>query len=269
MAIACSTSVFSRSTLEEALKGVHRLGFSKIDLLLIDGWIHVNTTDLVHDYQGTLGRVDALLKQVALTPIAVNSGVSPLLHDRSKQGCAQREAEVKALIRFMNHYHVSVAAVQPRNPDRNRPRAEVFRDSADTMRDMIEMTAGTGVTFALECHSGSIVETMAEVQDMMRLVPELRFAYDPTHFVMNGIALPDTLPLMEKSVQVHLRDAAPGAMQTRFGQGAVDFDWILTQLQARGYQGHFSIEYLAQEDDDLSADVLGLRDKIAEFFPER
>jgi sugar phosphate isomerase/epimerase len=102
----------------------------------------------------------------------------------------------------------------------------------------------------------------------MRLVPELRFAYDPTHFVMNGIALQDTLPLLEKSVQVHLRDAAPGEMQTHFGQGAVDFDWILTQFQKRDYRGHFSIEYLEREGEDLSDDVIRLRDKIAQFFPE-
>ena len=63
MAIACSTSVFCRSTLEDALKGVQRLGFSEIDLLLIDGWVHVNTTDLVKDYDGTRARVDALLAQ--------------------------------------------------------------------------------------------------------------------------------------------------------------------------------------------------------------
>lgn len=267
MAIACSTAVFCRSKLEDALAGIQRLGFSQIDLLLIDGWVHVNTTDLAQDYENTAARVDALLARYDLTPIAFNAGVSPLLHDRSQEGCARREAEVKALLRFMDHCRVSVAAVQPRNPDPHRPRDQALRDSASTMRDMVEMAAGTGVVFALECHAGSIVETMDEVKEMMRLVPELRFAYDPTHFVMNGIALPDTLPLMEKSVQVHLRDAAPGAMQSRFGQGAVDFGWILTQLRARDYRGHFSIEYLEQEGHDLSADVLGLRDKIAEFFP--
>lgn len=267
MAVACSTAVFCQSTLEDALAGIHRLGFSQIDLLLIDGWVHVNPTDLVKDYEGTVAHVDALLARYNLTPVAFNSGVSPLLHDRSREGCARREAEVKALIRFMKHRHVSIAAVQPRNPDPNRPRDQVLRDSANTMHDMVEMAAGTGITFALECHSGSIVETMDEVREMMRLVPELRFAYDPTHFVMNGIALQDTLPLMEKSAQVHLRDASPGAMQSHFGQGAVDFDWILAQLRARDYRGHFTIEYLEQEGEDLSADVLGLRDKIAEFFP--
>lgn len=266
MAIACSTSVYCRSSLEDALRGIRGMGFEMIDLLVIDGWVHVNTTDLVSDYEGTLARVDGLLQAYELRPIALNSGVSPLLHDRTAEGCAQREAEVEALIRFMDHLGVSVSSVQPRNPDPHRPRGEVFADSASTMRDMVEMAKGTDVTFALECHAGSFVETMDEVKEMMRLVPALSFAYDPTHFVMNGIALPDTLPLMERSAQVHLRDAAPGAMQARFGQGAVDFDWILTQLQSRGYQGHFSIEYLEREGEDLSTDVLGLRAKIAEYF---
>jgi sugar phosphate isomerase/epimerase len=266
MTIACSTSIFCQSSLEEALRGIRALGFDKIDLLMIDGWVHVNTTDLARDYAGTLARVDALLKQHTMTPIAVNSGVSPLLHDRTPDGCARREAEVKALIRFMSHYHIGVAAVQPRNPDLGRPRLEVLHDSAETVRDLIEMARGTGVTFALECHSGSIVETMDEVGEIMRLVPDLRFAYDPTHFVMSRVALPDTLPLLERSVQVHLRDAAPGAMQSRYGQGAVDFDWILKRLQERDYRGHFSIEYLEQKGEDLGKDVKRLHDKIAEYF---
>ena len=88
MAVACSTSVFCRSTLEEALQGVHELGFREVDLLLIDGWVHVDTTDLVKDYAGTLARVDRALKEYDLVPIAVNSGISPLLHDRSEEGCA-------------------------------------------------------------------------------------------------------------------------------------------------------------------------------------
>jgi len=267
MAIACSTSVFSRSSLEEALSGIRAMGFDQIDLAIIDGWIHVNTTDLVRDYEGTLGRVDSLLRWYRLNPIAANTGVSPHLHDRSKAGCARREAETAALIRFMNYYHIQVAAVQPRTPDPSRPRKEVLRDSAVTMRDMLAMASGTGVTFALECHSGSIVETMAEVREMMRLVPDLSYAYDPTHFVMNGVNLVDTLPLIERAAHVHLRDAKLGHIQARYGEGVVDFDWILSRFKERGYQGDFSIEYLEQEGVDLRDDVNRLYDKITEWFP--
>ena len=166
----------------------------------------------------------------------------------------------------MEHYDIPIAAVQPRNPDPNRPRDEVLRDSADTMRDMVDLAQGTGVTFAFECHARSIVETMDEVRALMALVPELGFAYDPTHFVMTGVPMEDTLPLLEKAIHVHLRDAAPGQMQARYGEGAVDFDWILRSLQERGYRGDFSIEYLETEGVDLGDDVKRLRTKIAEYF---
>jgi len=139
--------------------------------------------------------VDRALRKYELVPIAVNSGVSPLLHDRTEEGCARREAETLALLRFMGHYDIPIASVQPRNPDPNRPRDEVLRDSADTMRDMIDLVRGTGVTFAFECHARSIVETMDEVRALTALVPELGFAYDPTHFVMSGVPMDDTLPL--------------------------------------------------------------------------
>jgi sugar phosphate isomerase/epimerase len=266
MAILCSSSLFSRSSLEEALRRIHAMGYSLIDLAMIDGWIHVDTTALARDYDATLARVDGLLKRYEMTLLSVNAGFSPLLHDRTREGCARREAEVKALVRFMNHYQIEVAAVQPRNPDPNRPRAEVLRDSAATMRDTLDMAQDTGVTFALECHSGSIVESMDEAKTMIRLVPDLRYAYDPTHFVMKSVDLVDTLPLLERAAQVYLRDAAPGAIQARYGQGTVDFDWILRQLKERGYQGHFSLEYLEGEREDLTDDLLRLCDKIGEWF---
>lgn len=267
MAIACATCLFSRSSLETALRGIREMGFQWIDLAMIDRWIHVNPTDLVRDFQGTLGHVDSLLRQYQLVPIVVNSGLSPLLHDRSEDAQSRRQAETEALIRFMNHYGIAVSAVQPRTPDPTRPRREVLADSAATMRDMMSMASGTGVTFALECHSGSIVETMAEVREMMQLVPELTYAYDPTHFVMKGERLEDTLPLLERASYVALRDAKLGHIQARYGEGVVDFDWILRRLKECGYQGDLSIEYLEEEGVDLRDDVVRLRDKIAEWFP--
>ena len=268
MAIACSTGLYSRSSLEEALRGIRGLGLDKIDLVMIDGWIHVDTTALARDYEGTLAHVDDLLRKYELAPILVNAGVSSLLHDRSEEAQRKRLAETEALIRFMSHYHVTVGAVQPRIPDPSRLRSEVLRDSAATMRDLLAMAAGTGLTFALECHAGSIVETMAEVREMMRLVPELTYAYDPTHQIMRGESLVDTLPLLERATYVALRDAKPGHGQVRYGEGVVDFDWILRRLKERGYEGDFSIEYLAEEGADLRDDVLRLYDKIADWFPQ-
>ena len=67
-------------------------------------------------------------------------------------------------------------------------------------------------------------------------------------------------------MHVHLRDAAPGELQTHFGKGAVDFDWLFNSLKDRGYQGHFSIEYLQMKDMDVLDDVARMRDAIAKHF---
>ena len=42
MAVLCSTSVFSRSSLEGALRGIRAAGFNQIDLLMIDGWVQAD-----------------------------------------------------------------------------------------------------------------------------------------------------------------------------------------------------------------------------------
>ncbi len=97
-------------------------------------------------------------------------------------------------------------------------------------------------------------------------MPEMPLVYDPTHYVMQGMDVSDTEWLMDNAVHVHLRDAAPDVLQTHFGDGAVDFDWLFNALKDHGYQGHFSIEYLQMKDMDVLDDVLRMRDAIAEHF---
>ncbi len=128
MGIACSTAVCSKEPLDTALATIAGLGFEKIDLLTIDGWAHVNTRDLADDWDPTLERVDRLLCDHGLSPIALNTGVSPQLHDRSEEANARRTSEVDALIRLASHCGVSIAAIQPRNADPDRPWDAVLAD---------------------------------------------------------------------------------------------------------------------------------------------
>jgi sugar phosphate isomerase/epimerase len=77
MSIACSTAIACGSSLETALERIAQLGFDKIDILTIDGWKHVNTQDIVEDFEGTMSRLDALLQHHNLTPIATIVASAP------------------------------------------------------------------------------------------------------------------------------------------------------------------------------------------------
>jgi sugar phosphate isomerase/epimerase len=266
MSIACSTSIRCGSSLEDALATISKLGLEKIDILTIDGWVHVDTQELADNWGSAIARVDGLLKQYGLTPIATNSGVSPQLHHRSEEINAQRLKEIEALVRFMKHYEIEVAAIQPRAADAERPWEEVLADCVETLREQKSAGEKAGVTFALELHVNSPFETLEQARRFCEAMPDMPLVYDPSHFVMQGFDIRETGFLMDRAAHVHLRDAGPGKLQTHFGEGAVDFDWLFGALKDRGYQGHFSIEYLQSEEIDVLDDVVKARDAIAAHF---
>lgn len=226
----------------------------------------MNTRDMVHDLTGTIVRAEQLFRQYNVTPLAINSGVSPQLHDRSPNTNEQRLREIRALVQFMNHFGIEIAAIQPRNPDRTRPWEEVLTDCVQTLQEHLEIGEAGGVTFALELHVNSPFETLDQARRLFESLPEMPVVYDPTHFVMQGVQVHDTGWLVEHAAHVHLRDAALGKMQARFGEGDVDFDWVIQELQQRNYQGHISIEYLESNELDILEDVIQLKNKLEAHF---
>jgi sugar phosphate isomerase/epimerase len=266
MSIACSTSIACSSPLDIALERISALDFRYVDILTIDGWVHVNTRDLTDDFDSTIAGVDRLLQQHKLHPIATNSGVSAQLHHRNEEVNAQRLREIDGLLRFTKHYGIDVAAIQPRSADSERPWDNVLADCIATLREQKAAGDAAGATFALELHVHSPFETMEQARRFCEAMPEMPLVYDPTHFIMQGADIRETGWLMDRAAHVHLRDAAPDKLQTPFGQGAVDFDWVLGALKERGYNGHFSIEYLETTDFDVLQEVPRLRDVIARHF---
>jgi sugar phosphate isomerase/epimerase len=266
MAIACSTSIRSGAPLEEALAHVAGLGFANVDILTIDGWAHVNTRDMADRWEETIARVDRLLQEHRLTPIATNSGVSPQLHHRAPEVNAQRLREIDALVRFMNRFGIGVGAIQPRQPDAERPWEDVLADCVATLREQFAAGEQGGVAFALELHVRSPFETLEQTRRLFQVMPDVKVVYDPTHAVSQGIPLRETEWLIDHARHVHLRDAAPGQLQAPFGEGEVDFHWVLETLKDHGYNGHFSIEYFSSREFDADDSVRKLRDTIARYF---
>lgn len=244
MAVACSTAVRCNSTLQKAVADISAAGFTTIDLLAIDGWVHVHTRDLADQYEQTRQHLDDLLQQHGLHLLALNTGVAAELHHRSPQVNARRKAEIGGLVRLMQDYGIRIAAIQPRAPDRARPWEDVLADCVATLREQVAMGAAAGSTFALELHVHSPFATLEQAKRLLAVFPELPLVYDPTHFVMQGIPLRETGWLMDHAHHIHLRDAARDKMQVPMGTGEVDFAWLLGTLKDRGYQGHISIEYL-------------------------
>lgn len=267
--VACSTSTRSEVPLEVALADIAAAGFREVDILAIDGWAHIDTSQLATEagFRSAVQRTDTLLNAYGLAPIAVNGGVGPQLHDRSAEANERRLRETRGLVRWMSEFAIPFAAVQPRLPDPGRPWEDVLRDCAATLREQLDIAAAAGVTFGLEFHDNSPFMTMAQCRRLLETVPELPIVYDPSHFILQGVPLEATFPFLDRAAHVHLRDAAAEQMQTRFGRGELDFDALFAELGRRRYEGDFSIEYLQTEEYDALEDARLLREAIGRYYP--
>jgi len=269
MEVMCSTSVRTRCDLEEALRFISSLGYDKADVVMVDGWVHINPTDLVKDFKGTIARVEWLFSRYGVYPWSCDMGTSMQLHERSAELDAQRVRETKAVVDFCRYFGIKIAGIQPKAKIWDGVWEEYVDRCVQSVREMKEVGDASGVNMIVELHVNSPFETLDQCAYLAEKIPDLQYAYDASHFVMQGYDIRETEWILRKAAHIHLRDSAKGRMQTPFGEGTMDFDWLLGKLREIGYGAHFSLEFLEYRDDekgDLASDIKNMHAKLREYF---
>ena len=98
--------------LEENCALMRELGFAEIDLLLVSGWAHVGTDEIVRDFSGVCRRVERALARAQLRLGAVNVKYSIPL-EAEGEAAAQRDREALAVMEFMCAFGVERISIQP------------------------------------------------------------------------------------------------------------------------------------------------------------
>jgi sugar phosphate isomerase/epimerase len=265
MAIACSSGTFHRLPLEFALRGIRKMGFQHVDLLAIEGWCHISPAAAIANVDKVDHRLQKALDATGLELDAFNMGFSPALHDRGADARLQRREQAAAMAELMSRYHLTAATLVPGQPDPDLATDVLVERSIASLQDIMAITRPLSLTICLECHVNSVMEDPGVAARILDAVPGLMVAYDPSHLIMQEIPLEDTAALLERTGRVHLRDAAPGEMQVRWGRGDLDLDQVLKLLRQHGYTGGYSIEVLDPWGSRAARrDSIALRDALAE-----
>lgn len=260
MTLSCSTSAF-KGPLEDALPAIARLGFSHVDLIAIPQWNHVSLPALVSSFDEEAGRVERLLDEHRLQVSALNMAFAHP-HQRNDELNARRIAQAKAAAKLMNRLGVKIASFYPGYKVDDRPWDDVLRDTVATINELTAVAGAAGVTFAIEPHFSTPVQTVDQIRKLFAALPGLRIAYDPSHFAMQRINLRDTAFMLDRTVHVHVRDAAPDKMCVPPGTGTVDFKWLLSALKKRGYDAFVTIEYLPGGEGSAESQIAAMRDML-------
>lgn len=113
MKIACSTTAYTQKPLEDALRNIASLGFRYVDLLMMEGWAHINPSEIAETPQRYAERVGDLLQKNNLTAIGINGNVSHPLTSQAPAEIQRVQRQAEGLIQFAQSLSIPIVVLQP------------------------------------------------------------------------------------------------------------------------------------------------------------
>ena len=177
---------------------------------------------------------------------------------------AQNVGDLSKAMEFADLAGIGSVFILPGIVNPGQSRDEAARVAVDSLKALLEVAGHHRARLCIEPHVHSFAESPSVVQ---RLLDEtgIGLALDYAHFTCLGYRQEEIDPLAAHAVHVHLRQAKPGHLQTKFAQGTLNFPALFATLRDAGYQGWLALEavhqdYMATLNDDVITETVALRD---------
>ncbi len=234
MKVAGSTLSFSKQPLEVALKELANLGFAFVDIGAIEGWAHINPSEVAFQPEKFAAGLQELCGRVQIKPVAFNVGLGT--GDLSEQ-----ERRLEGLCIVAQKLGVPVITLG------SAKRGTSLEQEVQRLRQLVAVAHKFKVTVAIETHFSQITENPKVALALVEQVDGLKITLDPSHFTIQGLRLDDYRFLLPHVAHVHFRDAGSKGweeVQVPVGKGCVEFGAIVKALREVGYDGAISCEYI-------------------------
>lgn len=180
-------------------------------------------------------------------------------------------ADFARIARFCRAAGIATVFVLPGVCNPGQGRAEALAEAAASLAGLARIARDAGITLTVEPHVHSFLESPALTLELLARVPGLRLTLDYAHFVCLGWCQDEIDVLAPHAAHVHLRQARPGVLQARAGQGTINFAAQLGALRAAGFAGYLALEYVHQDYmdtryDDVLTETILLRDAVREWL---
>jgi sugar phosphate isomerase/epimerase len=268
--LAASTNSYHSYSLEQALDGIARAGFTSVELTSVPGWTeHVNR----NADDAELQRVRDLLAQHGLTAVSL-SGHSDLVSDtgvtefRKALDIARKLGIDKITTSTGGHADTSAGSLDDQR--------EAFLERIGPLADE---AARDGIDLCLETHGG-LLATGVMAKELIERIgrPNIGINYDPGNVIFYGDTRPETdLPeAVDRVMHMHIKDQIGGAGVWNFpqiGTGDVDYPALFAILDAAGFDGPCSVELEFQGEpwptlDEVDRAMAESYRYVRQFIPE-
>jgi sugar phosphate isomerase/epimerase len=183
---------------------------------------------------------------------------------------AANAADLDRVARFAAEMGAGTIFVLPGVSEPGVSQDALIGRAAESLRSLLPVAAAHGVQLTVEPHVGGILASPEATLRLLEKVPGLKLTLDYAHFVCIGFTQGQIDVLAPHAAHVHLRQARPGALQAKWGEGVLDFSAMVEVLRGAGYEGWLSVEYVHQAYmntlfDDVLTETVRMRDEMRRF----
>jgi sugar phosphate isomerase/epimerase len=225
--VACSTLCFGRYPLEDALRVIAELHFSKCDVAVHEHGRQLRPSQVAADVPAAASR---LRHGPGLTVVAFSLEIDAAGEEHHRQ--------FHAVCRLARVAAVPLVTIRPAALDVPLE-AEVQR-----LQKLLAIADGEGILLTVSTVVGTHTQTPDLAAGLCEKVRGLGLTLDPSHFTAGphqGKNYDQVFPYVR---HVHLRDTGrgPNQFQVRVGQGEVEYGRIVSQLSRYRYERALTVD---------------------------
>ena len=241
MYVACSTLCFARFPLDQALRKIAELEFSKVDVAIHEEGPHLRPSEVLAD-------VGLAAQQIRIGPSLSPAAFSVQIQAADEPTYAR---QLQALCHLARLSMVPVITI-PAASSGSGVDAEVKRLTA-----LVHLATLEGIVLTLETRIGTLTEIPDTAVELCKRVPGLGLTLDPSHYIAGphqGKNFDQVFPYVR---HVHLRDTGrkQEQFQVRVGQGEVEYGRIISQLSRYDYDRLLTVEICDIPDAPFAMDA--------------
>ena len=216
MYVACSTRCFASMPLENALRMINELQFSKVDVAIQENGSHLKPSEVAQD-------VSLAAQKIRIGPSLTPSSFH-VQFDTADETTYQEQ--LKAICRLARLSAITTITISA-SPVETPMATEVAR-----LKRLVNIAQTEGIILSLATHNGTLTENPKTAVELCREVPSLGITLDPSHYLI-GPHQSESFDCVFPYVRhVHFRDTGRSAeqFQVRIGQGQVEYGRIVSSL---------------------------------------
>jgi len=237
--VACSTLCFARYPLDQALRIIGELDFSKVDVAIHEKGSHLKPSEVADD-------VVAAAQRIRIGPSLSPAAFSVEIDAQGEEYVRQLRA-VYRLARLSNVATITIPAAAA---------GTAIDAEVERLKRLVHLADAEGVILSLETRIGTLTEIPNVAVELCQRAEGLALTLDPSHFLAGphqGQNYDIVFPYVR---HVHLRDSGRSMdkFQVRVGQGEIEYGRIIAQLARQHYERILTVEILDIPDAPFAVD---------------